>query len=72
MSAFRDDYERQAHDIICIIKYGGRGGSVRTAELRDVADYLRGRPLDVQPARVNLPSPCVVKPPLPVVRLPQP
>ena len=37
-----DHFEQQAHDIICIIRYGSTGGSVRNDELRRVASYLRG------------------------------
>lgn len=39
-----DPHERQAHDIICMIRYGSPGGSVRNDELRKIADYLRGGP----------------------------
>lgn len=39
-----DHHEQQAHDIICMIRYGSPGGSVRNDEVRKVADYLRGGP----------------------------
>ena len=39
-----DPHEQQAHDIICMIRYGSPGGNVRNDELRKVADYLRGGP----------------------------
>lgn len=42
---FRDDWERKAHDIICIIKYGGIGGQVRDHDMREVANVLRGHSL---------------------------
>lgn len=53
---FRDEWERKAHDAICIFKYGAVGGSVSTADVRRVADYLRGGSY----------RPPVVMPPLPV------
>lgn len=53
---FRDEWERKAHDAICIFKYGAVGGSVATADVRRVADYLRGGSY----------RPPVVMPPLPV------
>lgn len=42
---FRDEWEQKAHDIICIIKYGSRGGTARDEDVRRVADILRGKPL---------------------------
>lgn len=39
-----DRHEQQAHDIICMIRYGSPGGTVRNEELRKIADYLRGGP----------------------------
>ena len=56
---FRDDWERKAHDVICVIKYGGSGGSVRVEDVRRIGDILRGRPL----------AP-VFKPPLPRIAVP--
>lgn len=41
---FRDDWDRKAHDIICIVRYGNTGGSVRNDEVRRVSDVLRGHP----------------------------
>lgn len=55
---FRDDYERQAHDIICIIKYGATGGKVNTNDMRRVADIIRGRTLD--PPKPKIVAPLVV------------
>lgn len=74
MSVFRDDWDRKAHDIICIVKYGNPGGSVATKELHRVSDILRGRsfkqpvvvpPLPVAAVKVPpMPAPVIV-PPLP-------
>lgn len=61
--SFRDDHERKAHDIICIVRFGGIGGSVRQEDIRRVGDILRGQPLVTAP---KLPS-LVVIPRLPVV-----
>ena len=70
-----DPHEQRAHDIICMIRYGSPGGSVRTDEVRKVADYLRGgpkRPAAPMVPRVTVP---VVPPVAPVVppppRIPQ-
>lgn len=51
--------ERVAHDIICIVKYNSTGGSVSTAELKRVTDYL-GRI-----GQLPLPTPHVALPQLP-------
>ena len=32
--------ERIAHDVICIVKYGSPSGSVNSADLKRVAEYL--------------------------------
>lgn len=70
---FRDDWERKAHDVICTIKYGGAGGSVRVDDVRRIGDILRGRPLAPQfkvtvkpPPSVTIPKVVVplVKPPI--------
>lgn len=53
---FRDDFERQAHDIICIVKYGATGGKVATNDLRRVADILRGHTLDPPKPRIVMPK----------------
>lgn len=53
---FRDDYERQAHDIICIIKYGATGGKVNTNDMRRVADIIRGRTLDPPKPKITMPK----------------
>lgn len=58
--SFRDEHERKAHDVICIIKYGGIGGSVRTEDVRRIGDVLRGKPL----------APAIVPPPAGVFRVP--
>ncbi len=50
--SFRDEHERMAHDVICIIKFGGIGGSVRNEDLYRVADVLRGRPFPTAPREV--------------------
>ena len=42
---FRDDYERKAHDILCIIKYGSIGGQARKEDIERVGDILRGHSL---------------------------
>lgn len=57
----RDEFDRKAHDIICIIKYGSPGGGVRTEEVIKVGDILRGHPF--KPVLV-IPPPPVVKPPV--------
>lgn len=66
-----DHHEQQAHDIICMIRYGSPGGSVRNDEIRKVADYLRGGPkqraMPVVP-RIpgsNPPPPTMVRPQVP-------
>ena len=61
--SFRDDHERKAHDIICIVRFGGIGGSVRQEDIRRVGDILRGQPLVTAP---KLPS-LVVTPKLPAL-----
>lgn len=52
---FRDDYERKAHDIICIVKYGATGGIVATRDVRRVGDILRGHTLDPPKPKITLP-----------------
>lgn len=68
---FRDDYERQAHDIICIIKYGAVGGKVATHDMRRVGDILRGHTLDPPKPKIIVPitAPKVAMPNL-VVTIP--
>lgn len=61
-----DPFEQQAHDIICMIRYGSPGGNVRNEEMRRIANYLRGGP------KVAIP---VIKPPvvvIPVIAPPPP
>ncbi len=75
---FRDEFERKAHDVICIVKHGSPGGNARAEEVRRVADYLRGGPLAtsrITEVRVKppvLPKPLVVPPPPASLKLPQP
>lgn len=45
MTTFADSFEEKAHGVICLIKYGGQGGTVSKQQLRQVADYLRGGPI---------------------------
>ena len=72
---FRDEWERKAHDVICVLRYGGTGGSIRTDEMRRIADILRGRPFDPPRVKINL-SPPAIKvslPPPPIkIKLPTP
>ena len=49
---FRDDYERKAHDILCIIKYGSIGGQARKEDIERVGDILRGHSLKSKPKLV--------------------
>lgn len=65
--SFRDEHERKAHDIICLIKYNGVGGQVREAELRKVANILRGGPLV---PKITMRIPGSNPPPPPTIRLP--
>lgn len=61
---FRDEFDRKAHDVICLVKYGSVGGSVATSDMRRVGDYLRGGP--VRPAVPAVPVlPRAVVPQLP-------
>lgn len=72
---FRDEFERKAHDVICIVKHGTPGGNARAEEVRRVADYLRGGPLSttrVPPVPVVFPKPLAVPPPPATLKLPQP
>lgn len=74
---FRDDWDRKAHDIICIVKYGAPGGSVATKDMQRVSDILRGgsfkQPVVVPPLpralvieeTLKVVSPPVIVPPLP-------
>lgn len=68
---FADRYEEQAHDVICMIRYGGIGGSVPTKLVKQVGDYLRGGPhhTTVKPKLPPLPKMGAL-PPLPAVGLP--
>ena len=62
----RDEYDRKAHDIICILRYGNVGGGVHTDQMYKVSDILRGHPY--QP---KLPPPPIVllPPPPPIIVL---
>ena len=51
---FRDEFDRKAHDVICLVKYGSTGGSVSTSDMKRVGDYLRGGP--VRPAVPVIPT----------------
>lgn len=51
---FRDEHERKAHDVICIVKYGSVGGSVATKDVRRVGDILRGHTLDPPKPKINI------------------
>lgn len=42
---FRDDWERKAHDVICVIKHGSIGGQVQQRDIERVGDILRGHSL---------------------------
>lgn len=71
---FADEYERKAHDIICIVKHGSIGGQASTQEVKRVAAYLRGDTAQRRPGS-NPPPPLLVKPqpprnPPPVFKLP--
>ena len=35
---FRDDWDRKAHDVMCIAKYGTPGGSVNTKDMHRAGD----------------------------------
>lgn len=64
----RDEWDRKAHDILCIIKYGSVGGGIRAEEMYKVSDILRGHPY--RPTLPPLPvvtPPVVALPPVPVV-----
>lgn len=41
---FRDEWDRKAHDVMCIAKYGSPGGSVPTKDVHRAGDLLRGHP----------------------------
>lgn len=60
----RDSYDRQAHDIICMLSYGSQGGGVRTEILHKVGDYLRGKPFE---RTISIPKIEVKKPCKPIV-----
>lgn len=67
---FRDDAERKAHDIICMLKYGSAGGSASLHDVRRVAEVIRGGPLALVLPKLRVPlpaSPGVVPLRLPVV-----
>jgi hypothetical protein len=59
----RDEWDRKAHDILCIIKYGSVGGGVRTDEMYKVSNILRGHAF-----RPTVPV-LVLPPPIPVVKI---
>ena len=64
--AFRDEFERKAHDIICIVKYGSPGGSATPKEVQRIGDILRGGPYRPPVVMIPLPTrPAVVVPPPP-------
>lgn len=54
----RDEFDRKAHDILCIIRYGSIGGGVEVSEMRKVSDVLRGHPY--QPT-------APIMPPIPII-----
>lgn len=54
----RDEFDRKAHDILCIIRYGSIGGGVDVEEMRKVSDVLRGHPF--QPT-------IIMMPPIPII-----
>jgi len=57
----RDDFDRKAHDIICMLRYGSTGGGVKDVEMHKIGDYLRGGPFKPK-IQVKLPcKPIVVK-----------
>lgn len=68
---FRDDWDRKAHDVMCIAKYGAPGGSVNAKDLARAGDLLRGGPFRPPVVAIPLPS-RVVTIPLPVVMIPLP
>ena len=55
--------ELTAHDIICIVKYNGIGGSVSATELKRVKDYLVRTGLVKEAPRVT------IKLPLPTIAI---
>lgn len=61
----RDHFDRQAHDIICMLSFGSRGGGVRTEQMHKVGDYLRGGPIKLAAPKlvVTLPKKIEVKVP---------
>lgn len=54
--------ERIAHDLICIIKYGSIGGSVRVNEINKLVDYMERIGLVQRAPGSNPPAPRVPKP----------
>lgn len=62
---FRDDWDRKAHDVMCIAKYGTPGGSVNTKDMHRAGDLLRGAPFRAAVVIPPLPAPVIV-PPLPL------
>lgn len=66
---FRDDAERKAHDVICTIRHGGRGGNVRVEDVRKIADIIRGAPYRPT-VSVAIPPVKPVPPPTLKVRMP--
>lgn len=63
---FRDEYERKAMDIICIIKYGSIGGQANAKDVERVGDILRGHPFKRELPKVSISLPPV----LPTIKLP--
>lgn len=70
--SFEDKFEKQAHDVICMIKFGGIGGTVKSSDIKRVGDYLRGGPLR-KALPLPMPKPALPLPlPLPKPKLPLP
>lgn len=68
----RDEWDRKAHDILCIIKYGSPGGGIRNEEMYRVSDILRGHPFKpAAPVLAPIPTIKITPPvPIPVMSLP--
>lgn len=65
--------ERIAHDILCVAKYGSRGGQVYDSELKRMVEHLESAGLVKRPQAIRLPVPTVrisVPAAAPVIRLP--
>ena len=54
----RDEFDRQAHDILCIVRFGSQGGDIRTEELHKIGDYLRGRKFVKPLPKIEVKQPC--------------